>query len=374
MKDFDKQLGQCRQQIDNIDQQLLELIAQRRQVTKRVGELKSRVGVPIFAPEREQQLLTKLKASAQQYQVSEQLIEDVFRRIMQDSYVSQDEQGYRCVNPDIANVVVIGGQGQLGSLFVDLFQRSGYSVSVIEKHTWQNADLVLSNADLVIVAVPINQTDDVIAQLSNLPKHCVLADITSVKVRPLKQMMKVHQGPVVGLHPMFGPDVTGFIKQTIIVCHGRGEPAYHWLLQQFRVWGAELFEVAAQEHDEAMAMVQVMRHFSTACYGFHLMSEDVNLQQLLAMSSPIYRLELAMVGRLFAQDPQLYADIIFAEPENLAMMRRFSDRFSDMLNDIKNNDKQGFINKFRQVSVWFGIDADKFLAESSIMLEKTQKG
>ncbi|MDI8296325.1 hypothetical protein MJI53_23840, partial [Salmonella enterica subsp. enterica serovar Anatum] len=40
--------------------------------------------------------------------------------------------------------------------------------------------------------------------------------------------------------------------------------------------------------------------------------ENVQLEQLLALSSPIYRLELAMVGRLFAQDPQLYADIIMS--------------------------------------------------------------
>ena len=44
--------------------------------------------------------------------------------------------------------------------------------------------------------------------------------------------------------------------------------------------------------------------------------ENVQLEQLLALSSPIYRLELAMVGRLFAQDPQLYADIIMSSENN----------------------------------------------------------
>ena len=45
-------------------------------------------------------------------------------------------------------------------------------------------------------------------------------------------MMKAHQGPVVGLHPMFGPDVTGLIKQTIIVRDGREKSQYQWLLKQ----------------------------------------------------------------------------------------------------------------------------------------------
>ncbi|MGT9288017.1 carboxy-S-adenosyl-L-methionine synthase CmoA, partial [Escherichia coli] len=42
---------------------------------------------------------------------------------------------------------------------------------------------------------------------------------------------------------------------------------------------------------------------ATFAYGLHLAEENVQLEQLLALSSPIYRLELAMVGRLFAQDP-----------------------------------------------------------------------
>jgi len=59
-----------------------------------------------------------------------------------------------------------------------------------------------------------------------------------------------------------------------------------------------------------MAYIQVMRHFNTFVYGQHLKGEDPNLESLTMFSSPIYRLELAMVGRLFAQSPQLYADII----------------------------------------------------------------
>ncbi|WP_371188837.1 bifunctional chorismate mutase/prephenate dehydrogenase [Thalassotalea maritima] len=372
MKDFQQKLDACRKDIDDIDSQLLALLAKRRQVTQKVGELKSQVGMPIFAPERERQLLDKLKAQGHQLGVNEQLIDDIYRRIMNDSYQSQDEQGYQCVQPSINKVVVVGGQGQLGAVFVDLFERTGYRVEVLDKNDWQHARAILAGAQLVIVAVPINQTDKIIAQLNSLGDDCILADITSIKQQPLAAMLTAHQGPVVGLHPMFGPDVTGFIKQTIIVCHGRLASQYQWLLQQFQVWGANLYEVSPSDHDQAMAMVQVMRHFSTACYGYHLMQEQVDLQPLLAMSSPIYRLELAMVGRLFAQDPQLYADIIFANKDNVAMMKRFADRFLAMLADVEQGDKLAFIDKFNQVAEWFGDDAQLFLQESSKMLAKTK--
>ena len=260
-KEFSQALASLREEIDSIDSQLVDLLAQRRAVTSKVGELKSRVGMPIYAPERETQLINMRRVQAENIGVSPDLIEDILRRLMRDSYISQDASGYRCVNPDCKKIVIIGGEGQLGSVLVDLFRRSDYHVVVLEKDDWDNAESILAEASLVIVAVPIRLTTMIISRLSSLPSHCILADITSVKESPLYEMMKVHSGPVVGLHPMFGPDVAGLIKQTIIICDGRQTEEYQWLLQQFQVWGAKLYPVDAISHDQAMSMVQVMRHF-----------------------------------------------------------------------------------------------------------------
>ena len=370
MSEFEKKLSEYRQGIDDIDAQLVKLLAKRRQITSQVGVLKSQSGIPIYAPNREAELLSKRKQEALKEGVSPDLIEDILRRVMRDSYLSQDAKGYQCVNPDCGDIVIIGGQGQLGKIFVDLFERSGYKVVVFEQEDWANSESIFTSAGLVVVAVPIRVTNMVIHQLTNLPENCVLADVTSVKESPLYEMVKSHNGPVVGLHPMFGPDVSGLVKQTIIACHGRGEEEYQWLLQQFRVWGAKIYPVEADAHDKAMSMVQVMRHFSTIAYGYHLMTEGANIDDLVEMSSPIYRLELIMVGRLFAQDPVLYADIIFSNKDNISMMKRFAYRFLELLEDVEMGDKDEFIDMFKQVSNWFGDYANVFLEESKVMLLK----
>ncbi|TLU64764.1 bifunctional chorismate mutase/prephenate dehydrogenase [Thalassotalea litorea] len=370
---FSAELSALREQIDDIDHQLLSLLATRRKITSQVGTLKSKAGVAIFDPSREQALLASLADKCKDYEVSPDLIQDLFKRIMRDSYSSQDERGYQKVNADIEKVVVIGGKGQLGSIFVDLFKRSGYQVHTLEAQDWPNADNILTGANLVIVAVPINVTERVINQLSDLDKDCILADITSIKSEPMTHMLNVHKGPVVGLHPMFGPGVTGMIKQTVIVCEGRALHHCEWLMQQLQVWGAELKYYSAAEHDETMAMVQVMRHFSTISYGYHLMQEGTDLQRLLDMSSPIYRLELAMVGRLFAQDKQLYADIIFSNGNNVAVMKRYAERFLTLLSAVECQDKELFLNTFTQVSDWFGDYAQSFLLESQQLLNKTKE-
>ena len=371
--EFDRQLAELRAEIDDVDSLLVQLLARRREITSKVGELKSQVGMPIYAPDREQSLIHERREQALSEGVSPDLIEDILRRLMRDSYISQDASGYRCVEPECKKIVVIGGSGQLGGIFVDLFKRSDYKVSVLEQQDWANSDLILADASVVIVAVPIRLTSMVIQKLSCLPKDCILADVTSIKESPLYEMLKVHQGPVVGLHPMFGPDVTGLVKQTIIACEGRDPDRYNWLLEQFQVWGAKIYPVCANAHDQAMAMVQVMRHFSTIAYGYNLMTEGADVSQLVEMSSPIYRLELVMVGRLFAQDPILYTDIIFSNPDNIAMMKRFAYRFLELLEDVELGDKDAFVNMFEQVADWFGDYAEIFLHESKSMLLKADE-
>lgn len=186
----------------------------------------------------------------------------------------------------------------------------------------------------------------------------------------MQAMLAAHSGPVVGLHPMFGPDVGSFAKQVIVYCDGRQPQAYQWLLEQLQVWGARLHSISAVQHDQNMAFIRALRHFATFAYGLHLAEENVGMEQLLALSSPIYRLELMMVGRLFAQDAQLYADIIMASPDNLALIKRYYQRFGEAIRLLEGQKKEAFIETFQRIARWFGEDAQRFQDESRALLSR----
>ncbi|MDF4711425.1 prephenate dehydrogenase/arogenate dehydrogenase family protein, partial [Vibrio parahaemolyticus] len=102
----------------------------------------------------------------------------------------------------------------------------------------------------------------------------------------------------------------------------------------------------------------------------HLSKENPNIDQLLKLSSPIYRLELAMVGRLFGQDPNLYGDIIFSSQENIDMIKRFHQRLGDAVAILDSRDKARFIESFKQVSDWFGTYSQQFMNESQNLLKQ----
>ena len=190
-----------------------------------------------------------------------------------------------------------------------MFKLSGYHVDILERDDWENSGHLLRTAGMVVVTVPIDLTEAIIRRLGHLPKIVFCATVD--KAVPMRAMFEVHSGPVVGFHPMFGPDTSSFAKQVILCSHGRDMDQYQWLLDQFSIWGVTLCDVDYDSHDDAMTLIQALRHFTSFTYGLHLSKENPNLDQLLELSSPIYRLELAMVGRLFVQT-QIYMVILFS--------------------------------------------------------------
>ena len=364
------ELTALRDQIDEVDKALLDLLAKRLTLVAEVGEVKSRYGLPIYVPEREATMLASRRHEAELLGVPPDLIEDVLRRVMRESYTSENDKGFKTLCPELRPIVIVGGKGQMGRLFEKMLTLSGYQVQILDKGDWDNAEAMLANAGMVIISVPIHLTEQVIGELPPLPQDCILVDLASVKNKPLQAMLAAHAGPVLGLHPMFGPDCGSLAKQVVVWCDGRQPEAYQWFLEQIQVWGARLHRISAVEHDQNMAFIQALRHFATFAYGLHLAEENVQLDQLLALSSPIYRLELAMVGRLFAQDPQLYADIIMSSESNLALIKRYYKRFGEAIKLLEQGDKQAFIDSFRRVEHWFGDHAKRFQAESRTLLRQ----
>ncbi|MCI7480578.1 bifunctional chorismate mutase/prephenate dehydrogenase [[Pasteurella] aerogenes] len=368
-------LNELRNEIDKLDRELLNLFAKRLELVKQVGEVKHQYGLPIYVPERENAMLQARRQEAENIGVPADLIEDVLRRLMRESYSREHHLGFKTVNEAIKKIVIVGGNGKLGSLFSRYLSASGYNVTALDRDDWNQAETILSGADVVIVSVPIDQTLQTIERLAPyLSEQTLLADLTSVKRAPLAKMLEVHQGPVLGLHPMFGPDIASMAKQVVVRCDGRYPEQYQWLLAQMQIWGAKIYQVAAEDHDQSMTYIQALRHFATFTSGLHLSKQPVQLSQLLALSSPIYRLELAMIGRLFAQDAALYADIIMDKPENLAVIKSLKQSYEESLAFFEQGDRQGFIDCFNQVHAWFGEYSEQFLKESRQLLQQANDG
>ena len=197
-----------------------------------------------------------------------------------------------------------------------------------------------------------------------------MADFTSNKSQILDTMMRVHSGPVVALHPMHGPDVPNVSRQLMMVCHGRDRSSYQWLLEQFELWGLRIKEVDPEQHDRAMNLIQGLRHFVALLHGSFMREFDLKPEEMADYSSPIYRAELMMTGRIFAQDAELYADIVFSSFERRTLLIEFLQHHEKLSVLVRNNDREGFIRVFEEIAAFFGKFADQALLESGYMINR----
>ncbi len=364
-------LESLRQQIDRIDQQLVDLLVQRGRVIQQVAEIKKQHDLPTFHPAREENLISARRSQATQAGLDPDYVEDLFRTMLRHSRIGQlNTLSRRSVRPG-AKVLIVGGLGNMGRFFSTWLRQSDYEVRILDREDWPKVRSLTDGIDLCLLAVPIDITPAIALQIGpHLPPGCILTDVTSLKRGPLDAMLKGHAGPVVGLHPLFGPATVTMDKQIVVFSPGRDMDKCQWFLDQLTLWGNVLVETPAAEHDELMGVVQALRHFATFTFGQFLYSRGVPILRTLDLSSPIYRLELAMVGRLFAQDPSLYAEIVFATPERQALLKDFLQSMQQNLSLVERGDKAEFIARFRQIAEWFGPFSEQAMRESTFLVEK----
>ena len=369
--DVSERLGKLRDRIDAIDARLIDLLAERQKEVESVVALKKDLNIPVYHPAREEDLISRRRARAKEVGFDPEYMEQIFRCIIRHSRVSQTAEIARKGIRAGATALLVGGNGGMGQYFARWLTNADYTVRILDRDDWDRVNELTAGSDLALVSVPIDVTEDVIRRLGpHLPEKCVLADVTSLKEAPLNAMLEAYAGPVVGLHPVFGPTTHSKDKQLVIVTPGRDTEACQWLLDQFSIWGSILVPAEAAEHDESMAIIQALRHFATFAFGQFLYRRRIDLARTLDYSSPIYRLELGMVGRLFAQDPSLYASIIFARPERRAILKDYLTSIQENLKMIEASDTEAFSAQFNEIAEWFGPFSDQAIRESSYLIDK----
>lgn len=367
----EKELTPQRERIDQIDQQILDLLSERNSIVNEVLDKKIKNQLPIFVAKREDAKTKSFRKLAEQRGLDPDWSEDFLRMIMSSSRASQSTKEFPRATGEAKHILIVGAKGGMGSLYSRIIRQSGHEIYRIDKHNWYELEEIAPKLDMAIVTVPINVTLDVIGRLaSKLEKDTILADFTSNKTGPISAMLNEHEGPVVGLHPMHGPDVHNLSKQLMVVCPARDGDRAGWFIRQCKLWGMQIIEADPEKHDHVMHLVQGLRHFVALLHGSFMKTYDLKPKDILDYSSPIYRAELMMTGRIFAQSAELYADIVFANKERRDLLLKFFYHQKNLMKMVENDDKKGFIKEFESVTDFFGSFATQALEESSYLINR----
>ncbi len=365
-------LDALRQQIDEVDRALLELLAKRQAIVTEIAQAKREQGAGVRDATREHAILQSRRAHALELALSPEFVESLFRLLL---WASREHQAALRAGVPLTmepkTVAVIGGRGGLGRRMVDLFADLGHRVLVVDLDTELSASAAATQADVTLIAVPIATTERVIREVGpHVPEHGLLMDITSIKGPPLAAMLASTRASVVGTHPMFGPGVHTFIGQRIVVCRGRGESWAEWVEATFRARGLVVTEASAEEHDRAMALVQVLTHYQTQVLGLTLARLGAPLSEGLKFTSPAYLMELYVAARHFGQDPALYGPIEMENPLTESVTSSFRRAAEAIQELLRTRDQAGFARMFEEVRAFFGPFSEEANEKSKFLIDR----
>lgn len=234
---------------------------------------------------------------------------------------------------DITRVAIVGARGQMGALFARALREAGLGVTTLDRPfdpdgTGAALKAALAGAELVILSVPVTAMRAVAETVApHLAPGCILADVCSVKVHPLTQMLAAYTGPVVGTHPLFGPVIPeGFEPRVAVTpgrenaaADGRGDAAEAVARLLARA-GFSPFASTAEEHDRAMATVQGLNFITTVSY----LAAARQVPGIEKFLTPSFERRLEAARKMLTEDRELFQLIAEGNPFMQETVRHFT--------------------------------------------------
>jgi chorismate mutase/prephenate dehydrogenase len=364
-----------RAMIDALDHELLQLVARRMALVSEVADTKRVHRLRVRDAERERTVLADRAEHAHALGLPTDEVDALFRVLLR---ASRDHQAARRAELPLdetpRRVAVVGGLGGIGRIMARAFADLGHEVLVADRHTALSAADAAAAADVTVISVPIEVTGEVIDAVgAHVRADALLADVTSLKGEPMARMMAATAATgasVVGMHPMFGPGVHTLQGQRVVLCRGRGDTWADWLARTLTARGLTVSETTPEHHDRMMAVVQVLTHFQTQVFGTTLARLGVPVEETRAFMSPVYRLELYVAARHFAQSPALYGPIEMRNPRTGEITAAFEAATREVRDILQSGDQARFAALFDEVRAFFGDVTDEAVEASRHLIDR----
>lgn len=167
-----------------------------------------------------------------------------------------------------------------------------------------------AEAELVLVAVPISKTPDVIKSIAGqVQRGTLLADVSSVKSDVIEAMQTIEaKVELVSLHPLFGPGATSVKGKDFVAIPVKPGKRYAALKHRLLELGARVTEMGAEDHDRLMAIIQCMTHFVLLAY-LNALKSMKELKRAEKFRTPMFATLLDLAKTVFAGNLELYGEL-----------------------------------------------------------------
>ncbi|MBI5626835.1 MAG: prephenate dehydrogenase/arogenate dehydrogenase family protein [Nitrosomonadales bacterium] len=228
----------------------------------------------------------------------------------------------------LARAKAVEKGGLIGFSRTATYQKKSAVLQRIVDHSGTQEDLTgkLNGADLILLAVPVGQTADVLKLIKpHLGKDTIITDAGSTKsdvVAAARSVLGDKVNQFVPGHPIAGAELSGPEAATADLYQGKkvvltplpenSKDAIARVRKAWELCGAVVSELTAQQHDTVFAAVSHLPHLLSFALVHDLAQRD-NRDQLLSFAASGFR----DFTRIAASSPEMWRDICLANREAL---------------------------------------------------------
>jgi prephenate dehydrogenase/chorismate mutase len=372
----DKNLKELRQEIREVDSELVNLLARRLRVVCKIGNLKQELKMPIVDAATEKAVIENYVKSASKAGIDRGLAKRIAELIIEASVELQTSmRPLRSAEPAAANVTVIGAGG-MGSWFARFFKSRGSHVTVSDRNQ-RKARLLASRvkvayasnnieavrgSDVVVIATPAKVVPNVVDEiLPALKESALLIDISAVKssVMPVLRSAGKRGVQVASIHPLFGPLASGLReKNVILVKTGRNAQGSRKVGRMLE--GARLLSTDPKDHDRVTALTLALPHFLNMAFAMTISSHG-NLAKIRKFAGRTFSLQM-LLAEAVANEPEVTTDIQVMNKEFRAILRDLQLNVRLLAETVNKEDRTNLLARYKQIRKRLSADPEFALA------------
>ncbi|HEV2285962.1 MAG TPA: prephenate dehydrogenase/arogenate dehydrogenase family protein [Steroidobacteraceae bacterium] len=351
-------LDDLRQRLNDIDRQLIGLVAERKAVSEQVAQVKRSTGRSVRDYEREREVILGVRAIATERGVSPELAEQMLRLLIRSSLTTQEHASVVARGAGTGRrALVIGGAGKMGAWFVSFLASQGFAVEVADPAPgaaggarvadWHATDL---KHDFIVVATPLGATDAILRDLALRRPPGVIFDVGSLK-SPLRaglMALKSHGCKVASVHPMFGPDTELLSGRHVVFIDLGNAAALAAVRELFASTMAEQVVMTLDEHDRLIAYVLGLSHALNIAFFTALAESGEAAPRLAKMSSTTFDAQLDVASRVAQDSPELYYEIQSLNDYGAESLEALSQAVERLRTAVLSHDHDTFVALMRR--------------------------
>ncbi len=346
------ELLELRQRLDRIDTGIVDLIAERQAVVTTIAEHKLKTGLPLRHYEREREVIERGMARAESLGLPAAVARDVLETLIHQSLSKQET--HKLTQSDHGQgqrALVIGGLGRMGVWMSRYLDMVGYRVDVADPAAGEapfdrvgDWEAVVDDYDLIVVAVPLRPSNDILLRLATLRPQCLVFDIASLKgpMREGLDALRKNGCRVCSVHPMFGPDEIGLSGRHILFVDMGSREALREARELFAHTAADCVELSLEEHDEVMAWVLGLSHLVNIAFASTLAQSGEAVPLLRKISSSTFNAQLEVATQVVSENPHLYYEIQQGNDKTAEVTDHFRKVLDELVYAVAEGDEPVF--------------------------------